>query len=120
MTGWRPIETAPKDGTRVILLDGGHPTVGGFEVIERYRHGELESRLEYWLVPGWGTASVEPTHWMPLPPLPGDSPRSRNVRRSVAAENEATPYFHRLLAGAEPRWRKALRHVRAWLGRSRD
>ena len=67
MTDWQQIETAPKDGTRILLCWEGHPTLAA--------HVEL----------GWfGRAGVfcntygkafsgKPTHWMPLPPPPETS-----------------------------------------------
>lgn len=65
MTGWQPIETAPKDGTSVLVFwssdacmavmwkeldrDGKYAWFG---VVERQPDDDL------------------PTHWMPLPPPP--------------------------------------------------
>lgn len=59
--GWKPIETAPKDGTRVLGLCDNY-----------YRPCAEEI---YWQRPGvWLRESeknvVNPTHWMPLPPPP--------------------------------------------------
>jgi len=55
--GWRPIESAPKDGTRVIAVQDG-----------------LEPEIQYWHVRvGWvndGDHYRDPTHWKPLPPPP--------------------------------------------------
>lgn len=59
--GWRSIETAPKDGTRVLICHTGwySPVVGRFELRE-WLDDEQMVRL--------------PTHWMPLPaaPEPGE------------------------------------------------
>jgi hypothetical protein len=59
---WRPIETAPKDGTVLLGYDNGF----GREIVwwsvpmnEWYSDGEP---LEFWT----------PTHWMPLPDAPTD------------------------------------------------
>ena len=59
---WQPIETAPKDGTEIILCDMNWPRVDGYRPrkIGLFYAGK-------WLING---GSWEPTHWMPLPPPP--------------------------------------------------
>jgi hypothetical protein len=54
MSEWMPIETAPKDGVRIIIWDGK---------ITIIRADDLLARPVY---------LNNPTHWMPLPspPLP--------------------------------------------------
>ena len=61
---WRSIDTAPNDGTPVLLGFPGnlHAMAGHFEM-EYW--GELNSDFEF--VP----FSVRPTHWMHLPEPPG-------------------------------------------------
>jgi hypothetical protein len=66
---WQPIESAPKDGTRVIL---GWPG-GGI----RYGYFLDNSPIGSWR--GWRGPSLElpfpsapPTHWQPLPAAPED------------------------------------------------
>lgn len=56
---WQPMETAPKDGhflafdgREVLMVERNHVNRHGFSVSNS----------------GCG---VRPTHWMPLPPLPG-------------------------------------------------
>lgn len=59
-SAWQPIETAPRDGTRVLVWDGKH----GGHYVARYDEDDLWE---------WGNdlcGSLEPTHWMPLPPEP--------------------------------------------------
>jgi hypothetical protein len=65
MPEWKPIETAPKDGTDIILfLDGvviqGWWAGAGWEVVSLFSHGC-----------GCCSSMNEPaTHWMPLPKPP--------------------------------------------------
>lgn len=51
---WKPIETAPKDGTFILTW---HPE-GGRPEISRY------------VGTYWTRWSIIPTHWMPLPDAP--------------------------------------------------
>jgi hypothetical protein len=76
MSKWQPIETAPRDGSKVILWDS-HEGV----CCARY-----EDYAAGWRA-FWGTENYirdgstydfaliasHPTHWMPLPEPPGDS-----------------------------------------------
>jgi hypothetical protein len=69
--GWRPIETAPKDGTKVLLR------------FEPPFNDQLEDGIvtgtctgdRWWLSSIWAstTAHKTPTHWQPLPPAPARS-----------------------------------------------
>ena len=66
--GWQPIETAPKDGTRVIAWG------------PQLMVAECEYRRATFIDPaGWYRSNqhprVEPTHWQPLPPAPVGVPR---------------------------------------------
>lgn len=63
MSEWQPIETAPKDGTKVLGWDGGTMTT-----VEWYELGGYWSLLA---VGAWAEDSEwVPTHWMPLPEPP--------------------------------------------------
>jgi hypothetical protein len=53
--GWRPIDTAPKDGTNILLHNG---TLAGV--------GCCELPYDHWM----GTWVHHPTHWQPLPKPP--------------------------------------------------
>jgi hypothetical protein len=73
--GWQPIETAPKDGTEV-MLHGPE----GLDVAEW--HAETEDEFESGVIvaPGFDAGffgriyaagcTEDPTHWQPLPPPP--------------------------------------------------
>ena len=60
-SGWQPIETAPKDGTRVLLRREGMVALGEwrnlFGIDTWWRHGPLGGK---------------PTHWHPIPPFAGE------------------------------------------------
>jgi hypothetical protein len=70
---WRPIETAPKDGTRVLVYAtmrgaalGGHDRgkdYGTWIVIAAW-----EPDYGFWV--DGSQCTPEPTHWMPLPAPP--------------------------------------------------
>jgi hypothetical protein len=60
MSDWQPIESAPKDGTRVL---------GYFPDLESGYHDTVWiDRLKTWVSRAYPAA---PSHWMPLPPPPG-------------------------------------------------
>ena len=84
---WRPIESAPKDGTAFQAIIPGH----GTDNVLRWAGGLLDSDgndCGTWVfdsdqeppndwTDGWcwevnedGVPSTHPTHWMPLPPPP--------------------------------------------------
>lgn len=63
---WQDIETAPKDGTKVLLL---WPSYAGNKAII----GKYDEREDHHWLPGNGsffTIKSPPTHWMPLPQAP--------------------------------------------------
>jgi len=69
MSGWQPIETAPRDGTKILgtRLDGRNWEI---EVIWLQ-----QGRVELWdTYNGWLEDNLEdgPTHWVPLPEPPDD------------------------------------------------
>lgn len=62
---WQDIETAPKDGTRILAIWRYRP--------EDPHAGSASHEVVRWC--GWwdssdGLTRPEPTHWMPLPPPP--------------------------------------------------
>lgn len=74
MTEWQPIETAPKDGTKILLTPGEVETVtiGSFE--RPHLVGETGWRSIERDSDAWGCTyrmDIKPTHWMPIPDPPG-------------------------------------------------
>jgi hypothetical protein len=64
---WQPIESAPKDGTRVILSWGGKSINGFFLDNSRTRTPWAGWRVESMVAQPSGA----PTHWQPFPaPVP--------------------------------------------------
>jgi hypothetical protein len=59
---WQPIETAPKDGTE-ILVCGPDKNGGLYRAVQRWP----ENWGLYWPVTYMAYAAGEPAHWMPLP-----------------------------------------------------
>ena len=62
---WQPIETAPEDGTRVLLFKAGRKVCMGKYVPADWN----------WCLEGWKNSNgnfFNPTHWMPLPQPPND------------------------------------------------
>lgn len=76
MSDWQPIETAPKDGTQILVYTvHGDIELSEWFVTETVVHdpvivnGEtLYRHREEAYYSGWN--SNEPTHWLPLPPPP--------------------------------------------------
>ena len=78
---WQPIATAPKDGTW-ILLAGGECEWDEADLVKRpvsaqwtnYLNGKINDRFARWQFcwydGGYYGKYENPTHWMPLPPLP--------------------------------------------------
>lgn len=77
---WRPIETAPRGYGNPVLLaravspTASHQRIGYWDAAEDYGRGR-------WT--GWNQPKP-PTHWMPLPPAPGDD--VAEMRRICAEE----------------------------------
>lgn len=73
--GWQPIETAPRDGTRILVFAPGARRAVR-EVWWRIPYDGAALRKGWWCYDGIGTlldASVHhlgATHWMPLPAGP--------------------------------------------------
>lgn len=61
---WQPIETAPKDGTRIF----GYPVFDKIEIV--YFNINLGWFCDINSQDGLGFDNCEITHWMPLPAAP--------------------------------------------------
>ena len=74
MTNWQSIETAPQDGTRILLfIPQRHSAVwiGSFETTEYFLNGKSEGVQAHWVAGLLCTGDDPiPTHWMPLPEPP--------------------------------------------------
>lgn len=62
-TGWRPIETAPMDGTRILAWHWHWSKQE--EVIARWSDDQWQD--------AWSELTIHPTYWMPLPEPPRDN-----------------------------------------------
>ena len=72
---WKPIETAPKDATRILVCKAND--ADGKPIDEAF--GLFVQRAAWWEGEGWvvycslvrePTCFFEPTHWMEIPPPP--------------------------------------------------
>jgi len=73
--GWQPIETAPKDGTDVLLVGPSNVVGFGCWMDERFPAIECGVPVECGVDPGWYATSMwpgseQPTFWQPLPAPP--------------------------------------------------
>lgn len=75
---WQPIETAPRDGTRVLLYCAGGDIAAAEYVV-------ASDGFAGWEVSHTETSAiylaVRATHWMPLPPPPTPSAESASAAR---------------------------------------
>lgn len=68
MSEWQLIETAPKDGTRILLVERG-----GVIVLAAWDYSIWITPSNDWII-SHDRSDTEiawhPTHWMALPPIP--------------------------------------------------
>jgi len=71
---WKPIETAPKDGTRVLIEDRGIYIAYWSERCAFEQFKTMPGWQIFDCEDGWYSVAAEaPTHWMPLPAPPAHS-----------------------------------------------
>ena len=76
MSEWMPIDTAPRDGTRVLLAT---PT-------GKCADGMFSVRYGVW---SWPYVMAEPTHWMIAPPIPQKAPNAIGQRGAACGASAA-------------------------------
>lgn len=88
-SNWRPIDSAPRDATDVLVTDGHRVYVAGWwqEPDEPDEDGEWTCYMDAIEDP---RCPIEPTHWMPLPAPPAPPspaagvPFMKNLRFSLS------------------------------------
>lgn len=66
-SGWQPIETAPKDGSFILLLTP-YGIIQGHWNDDCWNQNVCDSTYEM----ACAVISADPTHWMPLPEPPNE------------------------------------------------
>lgn len=71
MSEWKTMETAPKDGTELLVTDGRH----NFAVVRWYQSSDVVDVAGWYISdwhndPIWLRGNPYMTHWMPLPEAP--------------------------------------------------
>lgn len=89
--GWRPIASAPRDGTRVLIYGPSHGTAPLPELSHAWGRVDFASEVGegYFAAGLWQFRQRcgEPTHWRPLPPPPATPTPS--VELPVQSQGEA-------------------------------
>jgi hypothetical protein len=75
MSEWQPIDTAPKDGTQVLLYDPNLADIDENDLDDR--RIPTPQLVGWWRNKGWelvhySAFRYNPTHWMPLPDGPAE------------------------------------------------
>jgi hypothetical protein len=74
--GWQSIESAPRDGSNVLLAFEGlrGPVIGHWVDQQDVEYGQVKRSRQYWSTGHFkidlSAPDPVPTHWMPLPKLP--------------------------------------------------
>lgn len=115
--GWLPIETAPMDGTYVLIGEDHRESCG-----EAYYSGE-EHRW-YWAntQPGDYPDPHQPfpTHWQPMPAPPSDKPAPTPLDPETAADNAALIAAIPRMVEALERLCNAVAEIDDWIGDGAD
>ena len=74
---WQPIETAPLDGTPVLVVDDDEGKGDGCVYIATY------SSHYGWTLDTSPQVEGYPTHWMPLPELPEKNAKIERLRAAL-------------------------------------
>jgi hypothetical protein len=84
---WQPIETAPKDGTPVYVMNDKHPTWGSHLLCWSAKGKRWEGYAFAPLGPTrtfWDEALDQPTHWrQPTPGSQADTDRPRSDEKNL-------------------------------------
>ena len=91
---WQPIETAPKDGTHILVCEAPTENDGDFGLfVQRaswWSDGPDDPDPEGWVVycslVKEPRVFFEPTHWMPIPPFSSASAQSDSPAESASPE----------------------------------
>lgn len=76
--GWRTMESAPKDGTLLLLIYKGRPIVAAHNGSDKY---------PFWNSETVGISDIANfTHWQPLPPPPENNPSGIAPNPSLSGE----------------------------------
>lgn len=81
-SAWQPIETAPRDGARILVKGGGLTNIARW-------------CYDFWEYDGYdGSFTINPTHWMPLPDehCTTESVATVGGGSNVKAEGESRQY----------------------------
>ena len=70
---WRPIDTAPRDGTRILVFDPNYS--GRIAACEFDSYNKWIERGHDYASEVWGLGEMKPTHWAPLPLPPKSAER---------------------------------------------
>jgi hypothetical protein len=94
MNGWQAIETAPKDGSNVLLCravdaDGLPILDDAWGIFVQVAAWWGDDWMVYCSIPNEPFLHFDPTHWMPLPPNPLADPSHSTDPSTTSGSTEA-------------------------------